>query len=138
MGAQTHRDLVAWKLADELRRSVLELCRREGVQRDFPFCRQAEGAAGSACRNLAEGFARFRHGDFARFVTISHASLAELLDLFDEAEAKRYISADEHEVMEQKTRRAMRVANGLRRYLHHSPTPVERLRKGPPHQGTEH
>lgn len=131
MGAKTHRDLDAWKLADELRRMIIEVVRREHVQRDFAYCRQADTAAGSACRNLAEGFARYRHLDFARFVTISHASLAELLDLLDEGLTKGYLDPAEHDALTARTERAMRAANGLRRYLHNTPTPKEHLRHGP-------
>jgi len=88
--AASHRDLRAWKLADVVRRHIVALCIRP----------QADRAAASACRNLAEGFARDGHADFARFVTIPCASLAELLDWLDEALAKGDIDAAEHRDIE--------------------------------------
>ena len=131
MGVDCHRDLRAWQLADVVRRRIIELCGRPGVKRDFAFCDQADRAAESACRNLAEGFARYRHADFARFVTISHGSLTELLDSLDEALAKRYIDAAEFDDLDRAVKAAKSSANGLRRYLQNTPTPKERLHFGP-------
>jgi four helix bundle protein len=136
MGARTHRDLRAWQLSDEIRRLVIGVCRRDHVRPDFQFCRQADSAAGSACRNLAEGFARYQHRDFARFVTISSGSLTELLDLVDEARAKGYVDTQEHADLDAKIGKAIRTANGLRRYLQNTATPKERLRHGPRAKGS--
>jgi len=99
------------------------MCSEERVRKDFAFCDQAQRAAASACRNLAEGFARYRHADFARFVTIAYASLAELLDSFDEARVKGYLGAAAHGELDQAVGAAMRSAAGLRSYLQRTPTP---------------
>jgi len=136
MGVRTHRDLKAWQLAHTVRLLVIGVCRRDQVRLDFQFCRQADTAAGSACRNLAEGFARYRHPDFVRFVTITAGSLTELLDLVDEARAKGYVDAQEHADLDEKIGDAIRAANGLRRYLQNTPTPKERLRHGPRAKGS--
>jgi len=124
----SHQDLRAWQRADAVRRRVLALCARPEVKRDFGFCGQADRAAASACRNLAEGFARYGHADFARFVIIARASLAELLDSLDEALAKGYIDVRECEDLGRAIRAAMASANALRRYLQSTPTPKERTR----------
>jgi four helix bundle protein len=131
VGVKTHRDLRAWQQADAVRRHMIALCARPDVKRDFGFCNQADRAASSACRNLAEGFVRYRHPDFARFVTIAHASLGELLDSLDEAQAKGYLDARQFEELDRAVTTAMRSANALRRYLQNSPTPKEQLRFGP-------
>lgn len=136
MGVRTHRDLKAWQLAHAVRQLVIGVCRRAQVRPDFQFCRQADSAAGSACRNLAEGFARYQHRDFARFVTISSGSLTELLDLVDEARTKGYVDAQEHADLDAKIGKAIRAANGLRRYLQNTPTPRERLRYSPRAKGS--
>jgi four helix bundle protein len=114
-----------------VRRKIIELCARPEVKRDFGFCGQADRAAASACRNLAEGFTRYRHPDFARFVTMARASLGELLDSLDEALAKGYVNAQQFEELDQSVRAAMASANALRRYLQNTPTPRERLEHGP-------
>jgi len=95
------------------------------VRRDFKFCAQADSAAASACRNIAEGFGRYGHPDFARFVTIARSSLKELLDSTDEALIKRYIDVAEHKSLNQAIKNAMASANSLRRYLASTPTPEE-------------
>ncbi len=62
---------------------------------------------------------------------MAHASLAELLDSLDEALAKSHIDIREYEALDLEIKQAMRSANGLRRYLQHTPTPKEKLRFGP-------
>ena len=68
-----------WKLADEVRRQVLQLVSRPDVRRDYHFCDQASRAASSACHNIAEGFYRFSPGEFSHFLNIAYGSLGELL-----------------------------------------------------------
>ena len=131
MGAESHRELKTWQLAHAIRRRVIELCRRPDVKTDFDFCDQSRRAARSACRNIAEGFARYHHPDFARFVIIAHASLGELRDGLDEALAKGYIDQAEFRDFDRSIESAMKAANGLRRYLQNTPTPKEHLKYGP-------
>lgn len=123
VGAKTHRELVAWQKADAVRRRMLELLATPAVARDFDFRNQAQSAANSSCRNIAEGFYRHRHKEFAHFVNISRASLGELLDSLDEAQVKKYLTPNEHASFDAQIREAMRVANGLYRYLRNTPDP---------------
>lgn len=120
VGARTHRDLEAWQYADRVRRRVLELTAHPSVRNDRDFVWQAQRAAASSCRNLAEGFYRYRHREFAHFVNIARSSLGELLDSNDEARLKGYVSAEEQQDFEALIQEAMRVANGLYRYLNGS------------------
>jgi four helix bundle protein len=129
MCASSHRDLRAWKAADAVRQRVIALCARLEVKRDFGFSDQAGRAASSACRNLAEGFARYGHPEFARFVSIARGSLGELRDSADEAKLKRYINQDEWKELDRAIRGAMASANALRTYLLSTPTP-ERPKQG--------
>jgi four helix bundle protein len=94
----------------------------------FDFCDQSNRAANSACKNTAEGFARFQHPDFARFVNIARGSLVELIDSTDEAIEKRYIDEAEHKSLNDLIERAKASATGLHRYLVSTPTPKRRLR----------
>jgi four helix bundle protein len=128
VGAQTHRELAAWRLANEVRQSVILICRKDPVSRDKAYSGQALTAAGSACRNVAEGFARFRHADFARFVTMAYASLVELEDILDEGHERGYVTTGEYDAVLAQLLRAKRASNGLRRYLQNTPTPAEHLR----------
>ena len=57
------------------------------ASKDFKYRDQIRDASASAPRNIAEGFARFRPKDFARFLEIARASLVEtrnhLIDGYD-------------------------------------------------------
>lgn len=126
MGVKNHRELEAWQLADQVRRAFIELTSRDSVRRDFDFCDQTNRASRSACRNIAEGFYRFRHPDFARFVNIAKSSLGELLDSTDEAIEKKYIEQPEYESLNALIDNALRSATGLHEYLLTTPTPPRR------------
>jgi four helix bundle protein len=123
MGVHHHRDLEAWQLADQVRRAFIELTSREHIKRDFDFCDQSNRAANSACKNTAEGFARFQHPDFARFVNIARGSLVELIDSTDEAIEKGYIDKAEYKALNDLIERAKASSTGLHQHLISTPTP---------------
>ena len=70
-------DLVCWRLSRELAREVFAVTAEGPAAKDFKFRDQIRDAAASAPRNIAEGFARFTPGDFARFLRYAVGSLAE-------------------------------------------------------------
>ena len=132
--ANSHKELRAWKLADLVRRQIVALCAKPPVIRDFKFCNQADRAAASACRNIAEGFARYGHPEFARFVSIARGSLGELRDSADEARLKRYINENDWKELDKAIRGAMASANALRQYLLNTPTPDSTNRRAKPQE----
>lgn len=117
MGARHHRELEAWQFADQVRQAFIDLTSRPPAKQDLGLCDQASRAAGSACRNIAEGFYRYSHREFANFLNIARGSLGELLDLADEAKAKRYLSDKDHEALDKLIDRAMATTAALRRYV---------------------
>ena len=88
--ADTLEDLIAWKLADELRRAVYDLFSTGRAANDARLRSQAEDAASSVCRNLSEGFYRFNPGDFARYARYSASSLGEVREVLADGVARRY------------------------------------------------
>jgi four helix bundle protein len=122
-GFRSFRDFAAWQLAYALRRAVRPLCHRTLHEKDFKLQNQIREAARSGTRNIAEGFGRFRHGDFARFVRIAKASEVELLDHFNEAFDSGYLGDAERQELEHLARKAIKAANGLIRYLESTPDP---------------
>jgi four helix bundle protein len=90
--AKEFTELVAWQLADELRRLMIEITAQPCVERDFKYCNQSKDAARSAAGNIAEGFGRFRHRDFARFLRIAIGSLQEVRDLLIDGHERGYVS----------------------------------------------
>ena len=93
--AKDFTELVAWQLADELRRLVFEITARSNVSRDFRYCNQCKDAARSGPSNIAEGFGRFRHREFAHFLRIAIGSLKEVQDLLIDGHERGYITPAE-------------------------------------------
>ena len=77
MGVRDFRELVCWQLSYELKCEVLAFIENGPESKDFKYRDQIKDSASSAPRNIAEGFGRFRPGDFARFLEIARASLFE-------------------------------------------------------------
>jgi four helix bundle protein len=122
-GLRSFKEFGAWQLAYALRRAVRPLCRRALDAKDFKLHGQIREAARSATRNIAEGFGRFKHGDFARFVRMAKASEVELLDHFNEAFDCGYVSDAERRTLEHAAKKAIKASNGLIRYLESTPDP---------------
>jgi len=72
--------LFVWKVGDQIRQDVAKLTSRPAFARDLKAQGQADDAANSICRNIAEGFACDTHKDFARYLGYSRRSLNELRD----------------------------------------------------------
>src|SRR5689334_18236036 len=80
MGVRSYQDLSCWQLADAARRGILEVTTRPPFNGHRWLSTQLQRSTTSACANMAEGFARYAPKDFARFLTISKASLTETLE----------------------------------------------------------
>jgi len=126
MGVKTFTDLAAWQRADELRAFVLEVTARPTVARDLRFCDQCKAAARSVPNNIAEGFGRYHHKEFAQFVRIALGSLQEVRDQMIEAHTRRYITEAELLGVETTIRRAVASCAGLERYLRSTTAPPSR------------
>jgi four helix bundle protein len=95
MGARHFNELICWQLARELRREVVRLSMSPALSRDFGLRDQIRDAASSVCANIAEGFGRFSHREFIRFLEIARGSLNEVEDRLTDVEDRGYVcSAD--------------------------------------------
>jgi four helix bundle protein len=120
-GIWKFEDLVAWQLAVRLQRITDGYCAKPEIRRDFRFRDQLTDAAASAPRNLAEGFGRFHHPEFARFARIAKASEEEVFNHLLDAKRKCYITLVECDDAQHAARRALKAVNGLIRYLDATP-----------------
>jgi four helix bundle protein len=120
-GVWRFEDLVAWQLAVELERVTEEFCTRAAIKRDLRFHDQLSDAGASGPRNIAEGFGRYHHPEFARFARIAKASEEECLNHFVKAHRKGYITALEYEDARHRALKALKAVNGLIRYLDATP-----------------
>lgn len=125
--AYRFEDLAAWQLAVQLKAVAFALLRDPRVARDFKFRDQLSDAAASAPRNIAEGFGRYRHVDFANFVRIARASEQEVLNHFRDAVARGYLGKADLPAHEVAAKRALKAAPGLIRYLESTPDPPSTL-----------
>jgi four helix bundle protein len=116
-GWSRYEDIGAWQRASELCTMVRNICKRSSFARDLKLRDQMLDAARSGPRNIAEGFARWSHADFARFVRIAKSSEVELLNHFHEAMESGHITAEERQQLEHTTRKALKAAVGLIRWL---------------------
>ena len=114
-------DLVAWKLALELQTMVDRLCERPPIASDLKFHGQLSDAAASGPRNIAEGFGRYYHPEFARFARIAKSSEQEVLNHLYRARNRNYITPAEFEDAAWAARKALKAVNGLIRYLDDTP-----------------
>jgi four helix bundle protein len=123
MGAKDFTELVAWQLADEVKDWVCRLLERPAGARNRPFCLDADDAAASAPRNIAEGFGRFNGKEFAHFLKIAIASEMETRNNILDACKRGCITAEERDNAVGLSRRAVTAAARLRKYLLSSRNP---------------
>jgi four helix bundle protein len=117
VGARTFRELMAWQLSAELRDRVVAISHTPAFRTDSTFCDQLRAAAGSAPANVAEGFARFTHRDFARFLSIARGSLAEVQNHLDAAHKQGLLDRPAFDELWRLSERAMGAVTRLRSSL---------------------
>lgn len=90
-GVRDFRELIAWQLAEELKREVLDFTVTGPAARDFRFRDDIRASSASAPANIAEGFGRYRPRQFATFLEIAKASLAETQNHLIDARDRNHI-----------------------------------------------
>lgn len=141
-GWKSVEEIIAYQVSRELRRQVLAATRTGPASKDYDFRRQIRDSARSAPRNLAEGFTRYNHGEFAYHTNVAKASLAETLNHLQDGFEERYFSTELFERMNRLAVRALKACTGLLRHLQTSQAPPpywasdvqrpSRRRKSPP------
>jgi len=94
MCARRVEDLIVWQLANELRNQTHARISTLADKADLRFCSQVRDAASSVTRNIAEGFGRFKHKEFAQFLSIARGSVFELADHLKDGATRGYWSAE--------------------------------------------
>jgi four helix bundle protein len=120
-GARHFRDLVCWQLSRQFKTAVYRFAECPAVKSDFRFCDQLRDAAASAPRNIAEGFGRRSHADFARFLDVARGSLAECQNHLVDAIDRGYLTETEFAPMNALAERAAGAIAALHRHLRRSP-----------------
>lgn len=86
-------DIVAWQKARVLVSEIYKTSSDGKFSKDYGLKDQIRRAAVSIMSNIAEGFARRTNKEFARFLYISHGSVAEVQSLL-------YVALDQHYINE--------------------------------------
>jgi four helix bundle protein len=128
--ARHYSDLIVWKLAEEIRIKVFSLTGKPRFAADLRARSQAEDAANSIGRNIAEGFGCETHAEFARFLEIARRSLNELHDILHGAQLKEHVTASELTPIRQLSNRIYPAFSRFIAYLRR--TPNVRPRRGDP------
>jgi four helix bundle protein len=97
MTARKYQELIAWQVADMLRRFIFRMVLASSeAGRDLRLRTQLLEAARSVPANIAEGFRRKSPGDFARFLDYSLASLAEAEERLGDGLLLGYFTERDH------------------------------------------
>ena len=128
MGVRRYRDLLAWQLADQLKRGVYALVDNSPAKHDFRFCDQIKGSASSAPSNIAEGFGHYHHREFARYIRIAKASIDETHNHLGDGVDRKHWSGKQIEPFLELADRAAAATIRLLQHLLRSEAPRPRRR----------
>ncbi len=116
-GVARFEDLVAWRKSRELTKVIYEVTRDGALARDFGLRDQIRRASVSIMSNVAEGFARAGNREFQRYLTMAHASCAELRSQLYVASDVGYLDLESFEALMGSAEEVSRVIAGLRSSL---------------------
>jgi four helix bundle protein len=118
MGAKDFTELRAWQLARQLKVEVdRAILAKPAAFTHGKFHEQLSDAVRSAPRNLAEGFGRYTHREFAHFTRIARASIKETQNHILDARDQAIIDEDEFEPLWKLSNEALASTTALLRYL---------------------
>jgi four helix bundle protein len=129
MGVSRYQDLECWRLANELKRAVYALVNNSSARHDLIFRDQIIDSARSGTRNIAEGFGRYHHPEFARFLGFAKASIVETHNHVADGCDSGYWPSTDVDRVQALADRAVAATTGLIGYLSRTRAPSGRSRK---------
>jgi four helix bundle protein len=105
-----------------LAQEVYAFTATSAARSDEDFCRDIRRASRSAPANIAEGFGRETHRDFAHFLSVARASLLETENHLAHARSREYLTAADHTRLATLCKRAIVATTRLIAYLRNTPT----------------
>jgi four helix bundle protein len=115
--ATKHEELIAWQLSDELKSRITKVVKTARAAGDYDFCRQIRKSSRSAPALIAEGFARFRDTEFARYLEMALGSLGETRNQLRDAAQNNYVAGEEYRDLWHLCYRASRASSKLLKSL---------------------
>jgi four helix bundle protein len=117
MGWRRFTEIEAWGSQSSCTMSFSAILDRPQAAHDRRFCEDARNALASPARNIAEGFGRYGHREFANFVNIARASHLETQTNLILARDRRFMTPDEFERIWAISDEAIAATTGLLKYL---------------------
>ena len=117
MTVKRFEDLEIWQEARELCKDIYRLTYVEPFVKDFKLRGQIRGSSGSIMDNIAEGFERGGNKEFIQFLSIAKGSCGETRSQLYRSLDSGYITADEFELLHNKTVKISKKITTLMNYL---------------------
>jgi four helix bundle protein len=117
MGWRRFTEIEAWRLSIKLHLEFSAILDRPPASLDRRFCEDARDALASPARNIAEGFGRYGHREFANFVNIARASQLETQTNLILARDRNFLSPEEFNRIWAISEEAVAATTGLLKYL---------------------
>jgi four helix bundle protein len=118
MKIERFEDLECWQQTRVLVNMVYSAINNSsGFKKDYRLVDQITGAAVSIMNNIVEGWASQSNAEFIRFLTYSRRSSAEVQNCAYVALDQHYISEGSFKEIYDQALKAMRIIDGLLRYL---------------------
>ena len=128
-GWRHFKDIDAWQLSMKLQREFIPFLERPPANRDRRFCEDAIDAVTSPGRNIAEGFEKYGHTEFAKYVLIAKGSLGETQTNLITARDRGFMPLDDFERLWKLSEVAKAATTGLWRYLNRTKEKKPRRRR---------
>lgn len=110
MAIQRFEDSIAWQKAQEIAVQIYAAFKN---CKDYSFKDQITRAAVSISNNIAEGFDRSSHADFARFLYIALGSCNEVKSMVYLSLRLEYLSIESHNELLEKSNEISKIIRGL-------------------------
>lgn len=117
MAIKRFEEIQAWQKARELVREVYRICNAGDLSQDYGLKNQICRAAVSSMSNIAEGFGRNTHKDFAHFLDIARGSVTEVQSLLYVALDVNYIPKNEFDKLYKIAEETISLIAGFTSYL---------------------
>lgn len=131
MSARSHRDLICWRRAYEVKLLVYRLVNDTSAKRDFEFRKQIRESAASAPRLMAEGFGRYYPAEFARYLRLANGELAETIESLDDGVDRSHFTKEQIIPLQRLAKRSSKAATRLAADLDKADPPNGALSRSP-------
>ena len=110
-------DIQAWQKARDLTQFVYLLTKRDPFCKDWDLQRQLRRASISIMANIAEGYGRRSHREFANYLNMAHASVAEVQSHIYVALDQNYLTRNDFDECFAKCEECSRMTQAFQNYL---------------------